>query len=299
MVNSKATEIFEINIDKNLNGKDHVSNNISANSFRQSDDYGIKNLPKIFPFKPSNISNPVDESAYKRFDRSSLKNYNSKLSRSKLKAVIRTSTLLCGFALVAMIELELDYQEILESIGKNKEDSRNEIVEAIPEFSLVIFGFITCLLISVHIIALMISTCILPELEALSYEDFEIEPSNQDSINEENYQLPQNFFVKKIDAFDTAHFNFPYQQFHKYIETAWICSTFLGLFLFILELGIIAFIKLYPITKIGTYIGGAILIPILSLFIILSLIFYKYFENFKTKASSGVNSKLETNEFII
>lgn len=307
MKSSNATEIFEINIDSGQNysrgDQDQLSENIQANSFRQSNDFGIRNLPKIFPFKNSNISKSLKDSIYTRFDRWSLKSYNSKLSRSKLKAVNRTSALLSGFAMVAMVELQLDYEDFFLSTNTNSSNqdlSGNESQNPISESILVIYAFVTCLLIGVHMIALMISTCILPQLDALSYEDLQIEPVTQYFQNQENKnQLPRNFFIKKVDTFDTIHFHFPYQKFHKFIETAWICSTVVGIFLFILEIGIIIYIKLYPVSKLATYIGGAVMIPTLILFILLSLLFHKYFAEFKIKTSKGVLSKSDTNEFII
>ncbi|VDL95702.1 unnamed protein product [Schistocephalus solidus] len=66
------------------------------------------------------------------------------LSRAKLKASSRASALLSGFAMMAMIEL-----------NKNK----------VPEALLISFTASASLLVVVHITALMISTCILPQLE--------------------------------------------------------------------------------------------------------------------------------------
>lgn len=61
---------------------------------------------------------------------------------------------------------------------------------------LVVYSVITCLLVGVHLLALMISTCILPQLEADGLAGFEEYASHE--------------------------------QMYIYIELAWILSTGLG-----------------------------------------------------------------------
>lgn len=139
--------------------------------------------------------------------RTPLKRRRLLFSKAKLKAVSRTSALLSGFAMVsdcfflyvfhayphlnegffllstiqvAMVEISLD----------DHKNSKN----AAP--LLVVYSVITCLLVGVHLLALMISTCILPQLEAdslLGYEEY------------------------------ASH-----ETMHIYIELAWILSTGLG-----------------------------------------------------------------------
>ena len=127
---------------------------------------------------------------------STLDLYRLKLSKSKLKAVTRTSALLSGFAMVAMVELNIDYGTYFDSFKEaevRKEDSLNKFNTLqgmndsnntidgghfkpdnlnenshgqylIPESILIIYSLVTCLLVGVHMLALMISTCILPHV---------------------------------------------------------------------------------------------------------------------------------------
>jgi calcium release-activated calcium channel protein 1 len=81
---------------------------------------------------------------------------------------------------VAMVEISLDDHKNSPSSGP----------------LLVVYSVITCLLVGVHLLALMISTCILPQLEADSL------------LNREEY---------------TSH-----ETMHIYVELAWILSTGLG-----------------------------------------------------------------------
>ena len=122
--------------------------------------------------------------------------YRLRLSKSKLKAVSRTSALFSGFAMVAMVELDLAYHESENSMDSNKIYSKilpvlangtasnatkmmvNQFAEQqiikndnqVPQWILILYAIITSLLIGCNMMALMISTCILPQLEALSLE---------------------------------------------------------------------------------------------------------------------------------
>ncbi|EDQ92269.1 uncharacterized protein MONBRDRAFT_21799 [Monosiga brevicollis MX1] len=74
------------------------------------------------------------------------------LLHAKLKQASQTSALLSGFALVAMVELDLPTGQT--DIDKYDDDP-----------GIIAFAIITTLLISVHLFALMVSTCILPYLD--------------------------------------------------------------------------------------------------------------------------------------
>ncbi|CAF1660814.1 unnamed protein product, partial [Adineta ricciae] len=76
-------------------------------------------------------------------------NHRRLFHKSKLKAISRTSALLSGFAMIAMVEVSFD----------NYKDA----VTPVP--LIVIYISLTCLVVGVHLFALMLSSCILPLFE--------------------------------------------------------------------------------------------------------------------------------------
>lgn len=174
------------------------------------------------------------------------------LSRAKLKASSKTSALLSGFAMVAMVELQL------------------EIDTKIPSGVLIAYAVVTTLLVAVHLLALMISTCILPHIEAIC---------NLDAIN----------------LVDES----PHERLYWYIETAWAFSTLIGLLLFLAEIAILCLVKFWEIdaTAINaSYIkwtATIILIPVLLIFIAFSIHFYRSLVTHKYETTVSDIKELE------
>nr|CDJ86989.1 Protein of unknown function DUF1650 domain containing protein [Haemonchus contortus] len=147
--------------------------------------------------------------------------YNYDLSKAQLKASSRTSALLAGFAMVALVELQYDQNT--------------------PHWLLILLGVVTTLLVSVHLLALMMSTCILPYMEATG--------CTQDS---------------------------PHIRLKFYIDLSWLFSTCIGLLLFLVEIGIIFFVKFTSVDyQIAGYITTAMLVPVVVVFVIFSYLIHK------------------------
>jgi calcium release-activated calcium channel protein 1 len=172
----------------------------------------------------ADLSLPVIEAYSHKKHRGELsagEKYRYDLSRAQLKATSRTSALLAGFAMVALVELQYDTNT--------------------PHLLLVTLGIVTTLLVSVHLIALMMSTCLLPHIEANG--------CTQDS---------------------------PHNRLHFYIELSWLFSTCIGLLLFLLEIGVIFFVKFQAVNFIvGAYITTAILVPVFIVFVVISCLIHR------------------------
>lgn len=169
------------------------------------------------------------------------------LSRAKLKASSRTSALLSGFAMVAMVEIQID--------------------ESIPEGLLIAFAVCTVLLISVHMLALMISTCILPNVEAVS-----------------NLHLQTTNTV----------YESPHTKMAFIIELAWGFSTVIGILLFLIEIMILCWVKFYRFNgHTVAWVATGLLIPIICIFLAFAAHFYLKIVSHKSEVYENNMKELE------
>lgn len=139
-----------------------------------------------------------------------------------------------------------------------------------PPGLLIAFSACTTVLVAVHLFALMISTCILPNLEAVS------NVHNLNSIKES-----------------------PHERMHRHIELAWAFSTVIGTLLFLAEVVLLCWVKFLPLKntdpppkKLNTSItqgeaaaivSTAIMVPFGLVFIIFAVHFYRSLVSHKTE----------------
>jgi len=143
---------------------------------------------------------------------------------------------------VAMVEVQLDHDT------------------NVPPGMLIAFAICTTLLVAVHMLALMISTCILPNIET----------------------------VCNLHSISLVHES-PHERLHWYIETAWAFSTLLGLILFLLEIAILCWVKFYDLSPPAAWSACVVLIPVMIIFMAFAIHFYRSLVSHKYEVTvSGI-----------
>lgn len=140
-----------------------------------------------------------------------------------------------------------------------------------PPFLLIAFSACTTVLVAVHLFALMISTCILPNIEAVS------NVHNLNSVKES-----------------------PHERMHRHVELAWAFSTVIGTFLFLAEVLLLCWVKFLPQKtqhsqdalaanstgispgEAAAYASTAIIVPCGLVFIVFAVHFYRSLVSHKT-----------------
>lgn len=154
--------------------------------------------------------------------------------------------------MVAMVEVQLDAEHDY------------------PRGLLIAFSACTTVLVAVHLFALMISTCILPNIEAVS------NVHNLNSVKES-----------------------PHERMHRHIELAWAFSTVIGTLLFLAEVVLLCWVKFLPLKKnpldpaensnssitsgqAAAIASTSIMVPFGLIFIVFAVHFYRSLVSHKT-----------------
>ncbi|KAF3849135.1 hypothetical protein F7725_015632 [Dissostichus mawsoni] len=135
----------------------------------------------------------------------------------------------------------------------------------LPPALLIAFSACTTVLVAVHLFALMVSTCILPNIEAVS------NVHNLNSVHES-----------------------PHVRMHRHIELAWAFSTVIGTLLFLAEVVLLCWVKFLPVkpnkssnSTVSAGVAAAItstsiMVPFGLIFIVFAVHFYRSLVSHKT-----------------
>jgi calcium release-activated calcium channel protein 1 len=140
------------------------------------------------------------------------------------------------------------------------------ITKDIPTWLLVTFAVCTVLLIAVHMLALMISTCILPNVEAVANL---------------HYQTTKTVFES------------PHSKMNFIIELAWGFSTVIGILLFLVEIALLCWVKFYEVSHVVAWVATGMLIPIMIVFVAFAALFYLKLVAHKSEVVSQDIDELE------
>ena len=122
------------------------------------------------------------------------------------------------------------------------------------------------LLIAVHMLALMISTCILPNVEAVANLHFQT---------------------------SKTVFESPHMKMNAIVELAWAFSTVLGILLFLVEIAILCWVKFFTKSPASAWTATGLLIPIMAIFIAFAAHFYLKLVSHKSEVYEDGIKELE------
>ncbi|CAL8130592.1 unnamed protein product [Orchesella dallaii] len=149
------------------------------------------------------------------------------LSKSKLKNVAEMASFMAGFAVVGTVELQI-----------NDDDVNPPLLCA--------FVITTALLVGTCMIAIIISTCILPHLEAVA---------KTASISDANQS--------------------PHDKMMRLIDISWVLTNSASLFFFTLDVILMSWIKYKYFSLAAAIAATVIMAPVLIIIIAFSLLFYR------------------------
>lgn len=134
----------------------------------------------------------------------------------------------------------------------------------VPEWLFIMFAVCTTVLVAVHIFALMISTYLLPNVDAIS-------------------KLQSTKLIQES----------PHERMRGFVELAWAFSTVLGLFLFLVEVAILCWVKFWDHSFRAAMAATIIVIPVLVIFVFFVFHFYRNLVVYKCESTVSDIKELE------
>jgi len=131
-----------------------------------------------------------------------------------------------------------------------------ELEKDVPQPLLVIFAITTTLVVAIHLIALFISTCLLPHIDAVAGD-------------REGRDSP--LATSALDLLRRS----PHSELRRYIELAWILSTGIGILLFLAQMAVVAWVRFHSISSVAAIASTAIIVPAIIIFLVFSIHFYR------------------------
>jgi calcium release-activated calcium channel protein 1 len=116
-----------------------------------------------------------------------------------------------------------------------------------PVWLFTLFAVNTVTLIAVHIFSLVISTCLLPSMEAVAKE----------------YEAPCSGALRVRQVPDFS----PHDRLRTFVNLSVTLSNVLGLFLFLFEVALLAWVKFWDHARSACWAGSLVMAPALVLFL--------------------------------
>ncbi|CAB3363028.1 Hypothetical predicted protein [Cloeon dipterum] len=152
------------------------------------------------------------------------------LRKAKLRQAKGTSYILAAFSMSTMTELQVD------------------IDTDIPIWLFTLFAVNTVTLVAVHIFSLVISTCLMPSMQAVT----------------EEYEPP----LPGVDKICSVPDFSPHNRLRKFVNLSVTLSNVVGLFLFLFEVVLLAWVKFWDHARSACWAGSMVMAPALVLFLV-------------------------------
>jgi len=123
----------------------------------------------------------------------------------------------------------------------------------LPTVLLVLFAICTTLVVAIHLIALFISTCILPHIDAIASDRFDHDSQ------------PSSAALRLS----------PHIRLRWYIELAWILSTGVGILLFLAQMSVLTWVRFRGVSLVASVVATAVIVPAIIIFIVFAAHFYQ------------------------